>query len=187
MGEKETDEMRENGGLKTKVYQNREMSQEEQERSEEKVREESDKDDREETVHIPKLVRTQSHHYLTATFSCDVSAELPNTSTTSDEETDHGSPETEYPKPSSNYQKMQRRLARQKQLEELHAREAALAREERLMRRRGLLTTPPKKADERRVMWKEEEDLVEVFQYSPCSSSRGSTLEPEDIPELNEN
>ena len=27
MGEKETDEMRENGGLKTKVYQNREISQ----------------------------------------------------------------------------------------------------------------------------------------------------------------
>ena len=179
--------MRENRGVKTDVCKNREMSPEEPGIDGEKERGETDKDSRKETLHVPKLKRTQSHHCLTATFTCDVSPELPNNSTTSDEGTDHDLPETEYTKPSSNYEKTKRRLARQRQLEEWRTLKVAIAREERLMRRRRLLTTPPKKATERCVMWKEEESLVEVFQYSPCSSSCGSTLEPEDIPELNEN
>ena len=88
----------------------------------------------------------------------------------------------EYPQPSTNYQKMQRKLARQKQLSEMRAREMAMEREKRFLRRQGLLQ-PEKKRDEgqRTVRWKEEKELVEVFHYSPCSS-RGSTLEPDEIP-----
>ena len=90
--------------------------------------------------------------------------------------------ELEYPQPSTNYQKMQRKLARQKQLEDMRAREMAFAREERFLRRHGL-SKSPEKCKQKHLTWKEETDLVEVFVYSPCSS-RGSTLEPDDIPEL---
>ena len=115
--------------------------------------------------------------------SCDVTE---HNSSTEEEEVD-SSPDTEYPKPSSNSQKTQRKQARQRQLSDMYAREATLAREERLKRRRGLLATPPpRKENGRHVMWKEEGSLVQVFEYSPCSS-RGSTLEPEEIPELQSN
>ena len=90
--------------------------------------------------------------------------------------------EYEYPQPSTNYQKMQRQLAREKQLEGMRAREAAYAREERFLRRQDLSRTPERSGDRRCVMWKDENSLVEVFAYSPCSSSRGSTLDPDDIP-----
>ena len=89
--------------------------------------------------------------------------------------------EWEYPQPSTNYQRMQRQLARQKQLEEMRAREAAYAREERLLRRQGL-SKSPEKSKRKHLTWKDESELVEVFSYSPCSS-RGSTLEPDDTPE----
>lgn len=92
-----------------------------------------------------------------------------------------GCDEWEYPQPSTNYQKMQRQLARQKQLKEMQAREAAYAREERFLRRQGL-SKSPEKHKQKRLTWKEESELVEVFSYSPCSS-RGSTLEPDEIPE----
>ncbi|CAI8025840.1 hypothetical protein GBAR_LOCUS14903 [Geodia barretti] len=130
-----------------------------------------------EQVHIPTLKRTDSSYLITAATK-DCSNDC------SDWDQEIARPlETEYPKPSSNYQKTQRRLARQKQLDDMRAREAALARSERLKRRRGLLLAAPpsKKSRERRVMWKEESSLVEVFQYSSCPSSRGSTLEPEEL------
>jgi hypothetical protein len=94
---------------------------------------------------------------------------------------------SEYPQPSTYFQKMQRQLARQKQLQDMRAREAAEAREERFLRRQGLSKSPEKKIQQKRhLTWKEEDDLVEVFVYSPCSS-RGSTLEPElldDVPDF---
>jgi hypothetical protein len=138
---------------------------------------EGDNEDTHKQVHIPTLKRTDSP-YLITTAAKDCSNDC------SDWDQESARPlETEYPKPSSNYQKTQRRLARQKQLDDMRAREAALARSERLKRRRGLLLAAPpsKKSRERRVMWKEESSLVEVFQYSSCPSSRGSTLEPEEL------
>ena len=94
---------------------------------------------------------------------------------------------SEYPQPSTYFQKMQRQLARQKQLQDMRAREAAEAREERFLRRQGLSKSPEKKKQQKRhLTWKEEANLVEVFVYSPCSS-RGSTLEPElldDVPDF---
>ena len=140
---------------------------------------ERDNRDTHKQVHIPTLQRTDSSYLMTAaTKDC--------TNDCSDRDQESGrSLETEYPKPSSNYEKTQRRLARQKQLDDMRTREAALARAERLKRRRGLLlaTHPSKKSRECKVMWKEESSLVEVFRYSlsPCPSSRGSTLEPEEL------
>ena len=110
--------------------------------------------------------------------------QLSKSSSSSTEEQLDGAPETENPKPSSNIKKMLRRLARQKQLEDVHTREATLAREVRLKRRQGLLLTPPKKANERCVMWKEE--AVSFRSLSLCSP-RGSSLNPEDITELDLN
>ena len=116
---------------------------------------------------------------LTNTFSLEnsgtSSSENPN-----DAIADEGE-DLEYPQPSTNYQKRQRQLARQKQLDEMRAREMAAAREERLLRRSGFTKSPEKGAGDggRRIRWREEADLVEVFVYLPCSS-RGSTLEPDE-------
>ena len=118
---------------------------------------------------------------LTNTFSLEKSdtssSENPN-----DAITDEGE-DLEYPQPSTNYQKRQRQLARQKQLDDMRAREMAAAREERLLRRRGFTKSPEKGVGNggRRIRWREQTDLVEVFIYSPCSS-RGSTLEPDETP-----
>ena len=120
---------------------------------------------------------------LTNTFSLEnsdtSSGENPN-----DAITDEGE-DLEYPQPSTNYQKRQRQLARQKQLDDMRARETAAAREERLLRRRGFTKSPEKGVGNggRRIRWREEADLVEVFIYSPCSS-RGSTLEPDETPDF---
>ena len=133
-----------------------------------------DNGDTHKKIHIPTLKRTDLSYLITAA-SKDCSKDCSDW----DQESAR-SLETEYPKPSSNYQKTQRRLARQKQLDEMRTREAAEARAERLQRRQGLLP-PSKKSRECRVMWKEESSLVEVFRYSPCPSSRGSTLEPEEM------
>ena len=127
--------------------------------------------------HVPKLRRTNAVRIHTSASSIE---------TLSLSITSNDSPSNqEYPPPSTNYQKMERRLARQRQLEEALAREAALEREERLMRRQGLSRSPErsKTGGGRHITWREGTDLVEVFSYSPCSSSsRGSTLEPEEFP-----
>ena len=88
----------------------------------------------------------------------------------------------EYPQPSTYSQKMQRELARQKQLQDMRTREEALARKERFLRRQGLLKVEKDRKEKKSIRWKET-DLVEVYLYSPCSSS-GSTLDPEDIPDV---
>ena len=96
-----------------------------------------------------------------------------------------GRDDEEYPQPSTNYQKIQRHLARQKQLADMRSRETTLEREQRFLRRRGLLGQQGRNDNEhvcRRVRWKEESELLEVFCYSPCSS-RGSTLDPDEIPD----
>ena len=104
-----------------------------------------------------------------------------NTPADRDDTPDDTPEDSEYPQPSTNYQKMQRQLARQKQLADMHAREAAYAREERYLRRHGLSKSTKKTNSRRRVLWKDEAGLVEVFTYSPSSSlSRGSTLEPDE-------
>ena len=114
-------------------------------------------------------------HSNTLLGSVDASVSSEETISDTDDSPDDLS---EYPQPSTNYQKMQRQLARQKQLKDMHAREAAEAREERFLRRQGLSKSPEKTQRRRHLTWKEEAELVEVFVYSPCSS-RGSTLEPE--------
>ena len=92
-----------------------------------------DNGDTHKKIHIPTLKRTDSSYLITAA-SKDCSKDCSDW----DQESAR-SLETEYPKPSSNYQKTQRRLARQKQLDDMRTGEAALARAERLKRRQGLL------------------------------------------------
>ena len=135
-----------------------------------------------EHIFIPKLKRTHASHLLATTHITD-SAEVAGLDVQDgpDEDIDTPVKDPEYPQPSTNFQKTQRKLARERQLQEFYAREASLAREERLMKRRGLVAMPTEGAESRHVMWKEA--LVEVICYSPYSSSRGSTLEPEDLPE----
>ena len=135
--------------------------------------------------HVPKLRRTNAIHIHTTGEPSFETLSLSITSTDSPPNKE----DTEYPPPSTNYQKTERRLARQRQLEEMRAREAAWEREERLMRRQGLSRSPETKKKKsrtgggRHIAWREGTDLVEVFSYSPCSSSsRGSTLEPEEFP-----
>lgn len=131
------------------------------------------------TPHVPKLRRTCALRIL---LHCDV-VKIDTSDLTIIDEDNAIQEDSEYPLPSTNYQKMQRQLARQKQLDEMRAREAAWAREERLLRRQGL-SKSPEKSGRCHITWKDEKDLVEIFCYSPCSSSRGSTLDPEDIPDI---
>ena len=137
-----------------------------------------DRESERDHIFIPKLKRTHASHLLATTHITD-SAEVAELDVQDGPDEDIDTPE--YPQPSTNFQKTQRKLARERQLQEFYAREASLAREERLMNRRGLVAMPTEGAESRHVMWKEA--LVEVICYSPYSSSRGSTLEPEDLPE----
>lgn len=82
--------------------------------------------------------------------------------------------EEAYPLPRTSQQKEKSQLARQKQLEDLKAREAAVAREERFLRRKGLWVPPCKKNDRKKVTWKEEEELTDVHTYSPPSEGSGA-------------
>ena len=86
--------------------------------------------------------------------------------------------EDEFPQPSTLQQKMMRRLARQKQLEESKAREAALLREERLLRRKGILPNlaAGRASSTKRISWKDETDLVELFIYSPVKDDDDDTI-----------
>ena len=86
------------------------------------------------------------------------------------------STEEEYPQPSTPQQKLMRRLARQKQLEEMRAKEAALLREERLLRRKGILPKSHSQGSSKRISWKDETDLVEMFIYSPVHDDDEDTL-----------
>ena len=72
------------------------------------------------------------------------------------------SPEEAYPVPKTAQQREKTQLARQKQLEEMKAREAAEAREERLLKRKGLWKSPVK--SDKMITWKT--DLTAVFNYS---------------------
>ena len=89
-----------------------------------------------------------------------------------------GSPtEEEYPQPSTPQQKLLRRLARQKQLEEMRAREAAILREERLLRRKGNLLSPQRdQSSAKRISWKDDTDLVEMFIYAPVREDDDDTV-----------
>ena len=86
--------------------------------------------------------------------------------------------EEEYPQPSTAQQKLIRRLARQKQLEEMKAREAALSREERLLRRKGVLPSTKATAQDsaKRISWRDDTDLVEMFIYSPVRDDDEDTV-----------
>ena len=83
-----------------------------------------------------------------------------------------------FPQPSTLQQKTMRRLARQKQLEESKAREAALLREERLLRRKGILPNlaAGRASSTKRISWKDETDLVELFIYSPVKDDDDDTI-----------
>ena len=91
---------------------------------------------------------------------------------------EYGDIDMEYPMPSTPQQRMARQLARQRQLEAMRAREAALAREERFLRRQGLLN-PRVVKNLKRIKWKEDGDLVEVFTYLPTDED---VLETEPLP-----
>ena len=86
--------------------------------------------------------------------------------------------EEEYPQPSTFQQKLVRRLARQKQLEEMRARESALSRKERLLRRKGVLPSTAKSQESasKKISWKDEKDLVQMFIYSPVKDGDDDTV-----------
>lgn len=95
------------------------------------------------------------------------------------ESQESGDIDMEYLMPSTPQQKMARQLARQRQLEAMRAREAALAREERLLRRQGLLN-PRVVKNSKRIKWKEDGNLVEIFTYLPTDED-GLETEPQPI------
>lgn len=99
----------------------------------------------------------------------------------SDETLECENTEMEYPMPSTPQQKMARQLARQKQLEEMRVREAAQAREERFLRRQGLFNLPRKANNTKRIKWKDDSDLVEIFLYLPTLED-SLELKPEHVP-----
>ncbi len=137
-----------------------------------------------ETVTVPSLKRSKNMNLL-ATAVMDVAnseqtAEI-NSSSSDDALDTLCSPteESEYPPPSTPQQKLLRRLARQKQLEEMRTREAAVSREERLLRRKGAL--PDTKATQgqgstKRISWRDETDLVEMIIYSPVRDDDADTI-----------
>ena len=72
-----------------------------------------------------------------------------------------------YPEPvaKTSQQREKSQMARQRQLDEMRAREAAEAREERLLNRKGLWKAPV--PAERKITWKT--DLTAVFNYPQLS------------------
>ena len=86
----------------------------------------------------------------------------------SQDETDACTELEMYPVPSTHQQKEARRLARQRQLREMQARELAEARKTRLLRRQGLLVTEHS-ARGRHVVWAKHEELVRIHVYSPTA------------------
>ena len=134
-----------------------------------------------ETVTIPSLKRSNNINTLATTMDFTRSEQLPEMDDSNDSDIldSLSSPtEEEYPQPSTPQQKLIRRLARQKQLEEMRAREAALSREERLLRRKGVLpdTKATQASSAKRISWRDETDLVEMFIYSPVRDDDDDTV-----------
>ena len=119
-----------------------------------------------------------------STSASALDSPLPNPNVdTSFETLEYGNIDMEYPMPSTPQQKMARQLARQRQLEEMRVREAAQAREERFLRRQGLLNPPKKTVNTKRIKWKDDSDLVEIFIYLPtCTSEDSFEVQPEHVP-----
>ena len=109
----------------------------------------------------------------------DTSTSLESGEESLNESQESGDLDMEYLMPSTPQQKMARQLARQRQLEAMRAREAASAREERLLRRQGLLN-PRVVKNSKRIKWKEDGDLVEIFTYFPTGED-GLEAEPQPI------
>ena len=133
-----------------------------------------------ETVTIPSLKRSKNIESLATTVDVthsEQTSEMDNSN--SDTPDTISSPtEEEYPQPSTPQQKLIRRLARQKQLEEMRAKEAAHSREERLLRRKGVLpdTKAMQGSSAKRISWRDETDLVEMFIYSPVRDDDDDTV-----------
>ena len=139
----------------------------------------SSMNDSSETVTIPSLKRSKNINPLVAELdvaSSEQALEIEN-SNGDTPDTLNSPTEEEYPQPSTHQQKLIRRLARQKQLEEMRAREAAHSREERLLRRKGVLPdTKATQSSAKRISWRDETDLVEMFIYSPVREDDDDTV-----------
>lgn len=84
--------------------------------------------------------------------------------------------------PSTPQEKAARRLAREKQLKNMRAREMAETRRERALRRRRRMNGEDEESDSRlepktwkKIKWKDDNELVSVFQYSPAEESSDSS------------
>lgn len=136
-----------------------------------------------ETVTVPSLKRSKNIISLASmdniVANSELTLEIKNSSSDDTPDTLHSPTEEEYPQPSTPQQKLIRRLARQKQLEEMKSREAALEREERLLRRKGVLSdskTTQGQSSAKRISWRDETDLVEMFIYSPVKDDDADTV-----------
>ena len=135
-----------------------------------------------EVMTIPSLRRSKQMFNLVAKDKLDKSLCLEESlshDNSEDVEPMSSPTEEEYPQPSTPQQKLIRRLARQRQLEEMRAKEAALLREERLLRRKGMLpdsNTTSQSSSTKRISWKDETDLVEIFIYSPVHDDDDDTV-----------
>ena len=134
------------------------------------------------TVTVPSLKRSKNISLaIMDNIIANSQPTLEINSSSSDDTPDtlHSPTEEEYPQPSTPQQKLIRRLARQKQLEEMKSREAALEREERLLRRKGVLPdskTTQGQSSAKRISWRDETDLVEMFIYSPVRDDDADTV-----------
>lgn len=146
-----------------------------------------------EVATIPSLKRSNNITPLvTTTIDIANSEHTPEIDNSSSDTPDTlSSPtEEEYPQPSTPQQKLVRRIARQKQLEEMRFREAALSREERLLRRKGVLPdtakVTPVQGSTKRISWRDETDLVEMFIYSPTRDDDDDTvsIQSDDAPNM---
>ncbi len=107
--------------------------------------------------HSSPLPPTDNDHCTTTTLLS------PTNTTDVIMETDGTSDDLTIMSPKTPQQKEKTQLARQRQLEDMKAREAAFAREERLLKRRGLWTAPVKKETGKKITWKA--DIAIVFNY----------------------
>ena len=80
-----------------------------------------------------------------------------------------GAPETENTKPLSNFQKMQRRLARQKQPEDMHTRGRSGSGSE-TEEKAGLVARATKEGQRASCDVEGGGSLIQVFEYSPYNT-----------------
>ncbi len=106
-------------------------------------------------LHSSPLPPTDNDHCTTTTTPTNTTDVIMETDSTSDD--------LIVMSPKTPQQKEKTQLARQRQLEDMKAREAAFAREERLLKRRGLWTAPVKKQTGKKITWKA--DIAIVFNY----------------------